>query len=260
MGPDTPESGSASLTWLGHSTVLIEIATVRLLTDPILRNRVAHLRRIGGPAIVPDRVDGVLISHAHHDHLDPPSLRLLGRSTPIVLPRGAGGMLRRRGFGNLTEIEAGEETEIGGVQIRATHAEHRPGRGPLAPRSPAVGYLVGGGAADRNHWRAYFAGDTDLFDDMESLAGRIDAALLPVAGWGRRVPAGHLTPERAAEAARRLTPTARDPDPLGNPRRGLGQTQGARPRTGARVRARGSRSSPRRSESRCSSPGASIEI
>ncbi len=207
MGTETPEAGSGSLTWLGHSTVLIELASTRLLTDPILRNRVAHLRRIGAPAAVPGEVGGVLISHAHHDHLDPASLRLLDRSTPIVLPRGAGGMLRRRGFRNLTEIEAGDETEIGGVRIRATHAEHRHGRGPLAPHSPALGYLVGCADADPDHWRVYFAGDTDLFDGMESLAGAIDAALLPVAGWGRRVPAGHLTPERAAEAARRLAPS-----------------------------------------------------
>lgn len=211
MGPDAPESDSDSLTWLGHSTVLIEIASVRLLTDPVLRNRVAHLRRVSGPAVVPDHVDGVLISHAHHDHLDPPSLRLLGRSTPIVLPRGAGRMLRRRGFTNVTEIEPGGEAEIGRVRIRATHAEHRPGRGPLAPRSPALGYLVGRHPADQSHWRAYFAGDTDLFDGMASLAGRIDVALLPVGGWGRRVPAGHLTPRRAAEATQRLTPTVAVP-------------------------------------------------
>ena len=207
--PATEEAGddAGRLTWLGHSTVLIELASVRLLTDPLLRGRVAHLRRLGGRPSVPDGIDGVLISHAHHDHLDPPSLRLLGPSTPIVLPRGAGGLLRRRGFREVTEIEAEEETEIEGVRVRATHAEHRPGRGPLAPRSPALGYLIGRDPADPSHWRAYFAGDTDLFDGMEGLASRLDVALLPVSGWGKRVPAGHLTPRRAAEAVKRLGPS-----------------------------------------------------
>ena len=207
MGPDTPESGSESLTWLGHSTVLIEIASVRLLTDPVLRNRVAHLRRIGGPAIVPDHVDGVLISHAHHDHLDPRSLRLLGRSTPIVLPRGAGRMLRRRGFTDITEIEAGRKPR----SAECGFERPTPSTGPAGGHSPHVrrrsATWWAGTPPIGDHWRAYFAGDTDLFDGMESLAGRIDVALLPVAGWGRRVPAGHLTPRRAAEAAQRLTPT-----------------------------------------------------
>lgn len=171
----------------------------------MLRGRIAHLRRLAGPAEVPDTVDGVLISHAHHDHLDLPSLRLLGRKTPIVLPRGAAGPLRRRGFRNIEELEAGEETEIGGVAIQATHAEHRPGRGPLSPRSPALGYLIGRGA-EPSHWHLYFAGDTDLFDGLDELAGRLDAALLPVAGWGKRVGVGHLDPERAVEAVRRLEP------------------------------------------------------
>ena len=206
MSTETLDSRTGSLTWLGHSTVLVALASIRLLTDPVLRGKVAHLRRIGSPLSVPEEINGVLISHAHHDHLDPASLRLLGRATPIVLPRGAAGPLRRRGFSNFTELEVGEETEIGGVRIRATHAEHRPGRGPFAPRSPALGYLIGRDPDGPDHWRAYFAGDTDLFDEMENLASRLDAALLPVSGWGRRVPSGHLDPQRAAEAVRRLKP------------------------------------------------------
>lgn len=148
----------------------------------------------------------MLISHAHHDHLDPSSLRLLGRSTPIVVPRGAAGLLRRRGFRDLAELEAGEEADVGGVRIRATQAVHRGGRGPFGARSPALGYLIAREPGDADHWHAYFAGDTDLFDGMRRLAGRLDLALLPVAGWGSRVGAGHLDPSRAAEAARRLAP------------------------------------------------------
>jgi L-ascorbate metabolism protein UlaG (beta-lactamase superfamily) len=201
-----PDSSARRLTWLGHSTALLEVAGRRLLTDPLLRGRVAHLRRLSPPPEPPPDVNAVLISHAHHDHLDPSSLRLLGRSTPIVVPRGATGLLRRRGFRDLIELEAGEEAELGGVRIRATPAVHRAARGPFGARSPALGYLIARTPGDEDHWHAYFAGDTDLFDGMEHLADRLDLALLPVAGWGSRVGAGHLDPPRAAEAARRLSP------------------------------------------------------
>lgn len=76
----------ARLIWLGHSTVLIELDGARLLTDPVLRDRVAHLRRtIPADAVMLHALDGILIPHLHHDHLDLPSLRYLGRSMCVVV-------------------------------------------------------------------------------------------------------------------------------------------------------------------------------
>ena len=95
-----------SLRWIGHSTVLVELDGVRLLTDPLLRNRVAHLRRAAkvDPAALRG-IDTVLISHLHYDHLDMPSLQRLGREMPVVAPRGAGALIRRQaGSTNVTEI------------------------------------------------------------------------------------------------------------------------------------------------------------
>ena len=88
------------IVFLGHATVLIELEGVRLLTDPLLRGRVVHLRRQVPlvDASVTAGIDAVLISHLHHDHLDLASLRLLGRDTPLLVPAGAGAWLRRRGF------------------------------------------------------------------------------------------------------------------------------------------------------------------
>ena len=80
------------ITYIGHATTLIEVGGLRLLTDPILRGRVAHLRR-RGPVIARewlDRIDAVLLSHLHLDHLDLPSLRRLPRTTQLLVPRGAG--------------------------------------------------------------------------------------------------------------------------------------------------------------------------
>ncbi|HET7855908.1 MAG TPA: MBL fold metallo-hydrolase [Gaiellaceae bacterium] len=189
------------ITWVGHSTVLIDHDGVRLLTDPVFRVRLLHLRRIG-PV---DRgelgeIDAVLVSHLHYDHLDLPSLRAVGRSLPVVVPRGAARMLRRRGFAHTVELARGDETRIGPLTIRATHAEHGGRRGLFGADVPAVGYVVSGKG------RVYFAGDTDLFDGMGSLAPGLDVALLPVGGWGYRLPPGHLDPRRAAEALRLLSP------------------------------------------------------
>lgn len=81
--------------YVGHSTLEIQLAGTRLLTDPVLRHRVAHLRRVAaGPTEPPPVVDAVLISHAHLDHLDVPSLRRL-RPGPAVAPRGCRPQLAR---------------------------------------------------------------------------------------------------------------------------------------------------------------------
>ncbi len=101
------------IVFLGHATVLIELDGVRLLTDPLLRARVAHLRRQvpSVDASVLADPDAVLISHLHHDHLDLTSLRRLGRDTPLIVPAGAGAWLRRRGFTTVTELSVGEVGE-----------------------------------------------------------------------------------------------------------------------------------------------------
>lgn len=195
----------ARVTYLGHATVLLELDGVRLLTDPVLRRRVLHLRRDAAvSAEAHGEVDAVLVSHAHWDHLDVPSLVRVGRGVRVVLPRGAGRIVRRRRFADVVEVDVGEEVEIGEVTATATEAEHDAGRGPLGVRAPALGYLITGSK------RIYFAGDTDLFPAMAELAP-LDLALLPVAGWGPRLPPGHLDPRRAAETLRLLEPRAAVP-------------------------------------------------
>lgn len=188
------------VTYVGHATVLLEVDGARLLTDPVLRQRILHLQRTQ-PAETQDlqHLDAVLLSHVHWDHLDLPSLRLLGRDQSLIVPRGAGSLLRKRGFSRVVEVEVGEHVEIAGVKVTATYARHDGRRGPFGVEAPALGYLVTGSS------RVYFAGDTDLFSGMAELPP-LDLALLPISGWGPRLPAGHLDPQRAAEALRLLTP------------------------------------------------------
>jgi L-ascorbate metabolism protein UlaG (beta-lactamase superfamily) len=196
----------ARITYVGHATVLVELDGVRLLTDPILRDRVLHLRRVAPPAApeVAHGVDAVVVSHAHWDHLDVPSLDRVGKQVRMVVPRGAGTLLRRRGFADVVELVAGERTSVGAIEVEATHAEHDGGRGPLGGSNRALGFVFSGSR------RVYFAGDTDLFDGMCELAGEgtggLDVALVPVWGWGGKAGAGHLDPPRAAEAVRLLRP------------------------------------------------------
>ena len=142
------------ITWVGHSTVLLEADGARLLTDPLLRPRVGHLRRVGGPV---------------------PS--------------------------------------IGPLTVRGTHADHPARRLPFGAETPALGYLVEGSQ------RVYFAGDTDIFDGMRELAHALDAALLPIDGWGPRLGPGHLDPQRAAEALQLLRPRLAVPIHWGTYRR-----------------------------------------
>ena len=97
---------SLQVDFVGHSTLLIELDGVRLLTDPATRGRIGPLRRV---VRVPDRhrlagIDLALISHLHWDHLDVPSLQDLGRNVPVLVPRGAGRWLETAGFRHVTEI------------------------------------------------------------------------------------------------------------------------------------------------------------
>jgi L-ascorbate metabolism protein UlaG (beta-lactamase superfamily) len=191
----------AHITWIGHSTVLIELDGVRLLTDPVLRKRVAHLRRqVDVHASPLGGVDAILLSHLHFDHLDPPSLEWLGYEVPLVVPRGGGGVLTRRGFQQVSEVEAGEEMQIGILTIRATRAEHSGIRLPFGAKAAALGYVVTGSR------RVYFAGDTDLFDGMTEIGRGLDVALVPIWGWGPSAGSGHLDPLRAAKALQLLRP------------------------------------------------------
>jgi L-ascorbate metabolism protein UlaG (beta-lactamase superfamily) len=187
------------IVYVGHSTVLVDMDGVKLLTDPLLRPRLLHLRRTGkvDPRALRG-VDAVLISHLHFDHLDFPSLEKLGRDLPVVVPRGAGGLLRKRGFRSVSEIAAGEELGVGGVTVEGAPAVHDSSRLPFGARAEPLGFTIRGSCS------VYFAGDTELFDGMSELAP-VDVALLPIWGWGPGLGAGgHMDPREAAEAARLL--------------------------------------------------------
>jgi L-ascorbate metabolism protein UlaG (beta-lactamase superfamily) len=180
--------------------VLVEMDGSRVVTDPLLGQRVLHLRRYTPPARAIGPVDAVLISHAHQDHLDFRSLRRIGRGTRIVAPRGCGSILRRHGFRRVDEVDVGQSIGIGPLEVRAIPAEHPTKRLPFGKQALSVGYVIEAGQS------IAFLGDTDLFDEMAYLRPGLDAALVPVWGWGPSLGAGHLDPERAARAMQLLQP------------------------------------------------------
>jgi L-ascorbate metabolism protein UlaG (beta-lactamase superfamily) len=190
------------ITWWGHATVGITDGGTTILTDPVLSNRLAHLRRRRGPTPQPAAPDAVALSHLHADHCHLPSLRSLPPATRLVVPRGAAGFLRDRLGARrpLTELSPGETTTVGSLTVRAVPADHHPARSPLSGvRAEAVGYVVSGSRS------AWFAGDTGLFDEMKAI-GPVDLALVPVWGWGWTLGPGHLDPVRAADAVRLVGP------------------------------------------------------
>jgi L-ascorbate metabolism protein UlaG (beta-lactamase superfamily) len=197
------------LTWLGHATVLLELGSARLVTDPVLRPRVAHLVR---EAPLPGELgplDGILLSHGHHDHLDLATLRRLDLGAPVLAPPDASWALR---FARhpVRPVVPGDELELHGTRVRAVPAAHDGRRVPVGHAPNAVGFVAGG---------VYFAGDTEPFPEMAELAGTVDVALLPVAGWGPKTGPGHMDAREAAEALALVRPRIAVPIHWGTYRR-----------------------------------------
>jgi L-ascorbate metabolism protein UlaG (beta-lactamase superfamily) len=202
-GGGVPVSGTR-VTWWGHSTLWLEDSGTRLLTDPLLTDRLVHLRRVVGPTPrLPGPPDAVLLSHLHADHFHVPSLRSLPGSPVLIVPRGAKGLvtaaLGRTAAARCVELAPGDEVTVGALRVLAVSAAHDGGRGPWSRRrAVALGYIVEGVS------RTWFAGDTGLFDAMADL-GPLDLGLIPVGGWGPTLgAAGHLDAADAAEALRRV--------------------------------------------------------
>jgi L-ascorbate metabolism protein UlaG (beta-lactamase superfamily) len=194
---------AVEITWVGHSTVVLDIDGVRLIADPLLRANAGILRRRGNS---PDPrawtgAEAVLLSHLHHDHADLASLRWLA-GAPILAADENAAWLRRRGL-NGQAVNARSWVHVGRTQavgVKLAPAIHRARPMPHRP-NVANGHLVG--APSGTVW---VAGDTELFPGLADLPGSadgaIDVAIVPVGGWGPRLSKGHMGPLEAAIACR----------------------------------------------------------
>lgn len=186
----------------GHSSVLIELDGTRVLIDPLFRSALLHLQR-HAPLVDIDRwgrPDVLLISHGHMDHLDKRSLKLVDKSARAIVPSDCVKIIEGLGFRDVVGVKDGDTVDADGLVVRAVHALHGGSRMPWNAPSETLGFVVDGSQS------FYYAGDTDLFDEMSELHASLDLALLPVWGWGPKLGAGHLDPDRAAEAAALVRP------------------------------------------------------
>ncbi len=214
--PDAERPGGApaderdQVTWLGHASAVVAIGGRRFLVDPLGRART----RAAGP------VDAVLITHAHVDHLNRWSLKVIDRATPLVVPRGAAGIVADLGFAKVTEVEPGDALDLGGVDVVAVPTRHDQGRWRKGDAPMCAGYVIQRGGVAVHH-----AGDVDFSDHavFDDIGRRFDlaATLLPIGGmlpvWYYRrrrtvLDRGiHIDPDAALDiferlGARRLVP------------------------------------------------------
>ena len=205
------DGGTPRATWIGHSSVLVTLASKAVLIDPVFSGRIARVIRRHGEAglqaVDLPEIAAVLVSHNHYDHLDEPSIRRISRNVPVLAPAGLGRWFRRRGFTRVTEMEWWQRHEIGPVAITFVPARHWSRRVPWdTNRSWWGGYVLEGGGAT-----VYHAGDSAWFDGFRLIAERfpsIDLALLPIGAYAPAWFMGqhHMNPEEALDALALLRP------------------------------------------------------
>ena len=193
---ETPPASGLRVTWLGHSTTLLEIDSVRVLIDPMWGRRASPFTFAGPARYYPPPLalgavpapDVVLISHDHYDHLDMPTVRTLAaRGARFIVPLGVGAHLEAWGVRatSISELDWWSSIDIGGLELTATPSRHFSGRGITGQdRTLWAGWVIKG----PKH-RVYYSGDTALDDTMIEV-GEYDALWTDV----------HLGPEQAVRA------------------------------------------------------------
>ncbi|MGW2346485.1 MBL fold metallo-hydrolase [Streptomyces sp. NPDC001661] len=211
------DARTAAVTWVGHASWIVRIGGLTVLTDPVWSRKI-----LGTPARVTPagvawsalpRVDAVVISHNHYDHLDWPTVKRLPRDTPVLVPAGLARWFTRRGFTQVTELDWWEAAELKGVRFDFVPAHHWSKRSLVDTCRTLWGGWV---LTDSEGQRIYFAGDTGYGHWFSQIGRRypgIDLALLPIGAYEPRwwLKDVHCDPEDAVRAAqdvgaRRMAP------------------------------------------------------
>ena len=207
---ETPPSSGLRITWLGHSTLLIEIDGHVLLTDPVWGERTAPVDWLGPerwyapPLALSDlpTLDAVLISHDHYDHLDYPTIvALADHDTTFFAPLGVGAHLEAWGVPaeRIEDVDWWDVRQVGALTVTVAPARHASGREILDQnRTLWAGYAV-----RSEHHNVFFSGDTGLFPGMTEIGERLgpfEVTMLEVGAYGQAWPDWHLGPEQAVRA------------------------------------------------------------
>ena len=194
------EDRELAAVWIGHATVLLRIGRMTVLTDPVFANRVGlglgfltlgprrHIAAALTPRQLP-KVDLILSSHAHFDHLDRPSLAMLDRKTPIVMAEKTRDLVWDLGFRNVTELRWGETARFNGLAITARQVAHWGARTFLDKHRGYNGYLL-----ESNRRRVLYGGDT-AYQEWFKDAGPVNLAILGIGGYDPYIHA-HASPEQ----------------------------------------------------------------
>ena len=215
FGSPRADADELTITWIGHSTVLAQIAGLNVLTDPVWADRASPLPFAGPRRRLPPAVslsalppiDVVLISHDHYDHLDLSTvwhLATVGPETTWLVPVGVAALLRRAGARQVHEHAWWDERTVGPLSVVCTPAQHSSGRG-LSDRNRSLwcGWTVSTRGLPRR--AIYFAGDTahcPAFIEIGARLGPFDVCLLPIGAYEPRwyMRYVHMTPEEAVRA------------------------------------------------------------
>jgi L-ascorbate metabolism protein UlaG (beta-lactamase superfamily) len=212
----TEPSSGLRVTWLGHSTLVVEIDGVRILTDPVWCERASPVQFAGPKRFHPvpisidqlPKLDAVLLSHDHHDHLCPSSVAALGKlRVPFVTSLGVGMHLERFGVNprDITELDWWEETKVsdGALTITATPAQHFSGRG-LRDRGTTLWSSFVLSTPKRRVFYSADTGPTKELADIAARFGPFDLSMIEIGAWHPSWGSIHLGPQHALEAFSQL--------------------------------------------------------
>ena len=196
-----PGRGQIAVTYVGHATVLIQLAGVTILTDPVYSSRLILPKRLVQPGVALEQLpplDLVLVSHGHMDHLDVPTHHQLPNQAIVVCARNLTDLLQPCGYRDVVELSWGETFTYRGVTIRSVPVRHWGTRALLPDDRGYTGFVIE--SADGT---VFFPGDTAYFPGFSEYGERfsVDVALLPIGAYSppafRRV---HMNPEDALQA------------------------------------------------------------
>jgi len=209
-----PRDAKLRVTWLGHSSALIQLDGVTILTDPVFGERTSPLSFIGpkrfyAPVIPLEKLpalDAVVISHDHYDHLDESTIKKLAKSKlRFIVPLGVGAHLEYWGVPKekITELEWWQETKVKGLKTVCTPARHASGRHLFDQNKT----LWAGWAFLGDEQSVFFSGDTGMFMGMAEIGERLgpfDIAMIEVGAYNQAWPDWHIGPEQAVGASKML--------------------------------------------------------